>query len=105
MSRTVEESITILSASGADVAAANASWHNIEGPDQVMFDIQITGTANAHLGYDLHNNNSELTTTDINSNNQLTLDDPMGQVRAYSNNCGVGDAIVIKMRRVYFNRR
>jgi hypothetical protein len=103
MSKTIGPSITILSANGADVAQANASWYNIEGPNQVMIDTQFSATANVHLDFDLHNNNSATTTSNINSNNQTTLDDPMGQIRAYCNNCGVGETVVVKIRKVYLN--
>ena len=105
MSRQIENSKTILSASAADVAAANATWYDIEGPDQIAFDIQITGAVNVKLDFDLHNNNSASSQSEYTANAQVVLDDPMGQVRAFCNNCGAGEAATVKMRRIFHNQR
>ena len=105
MSKSIGESITILNANAADVAAANSTWYSVERADEVMLDIQITGTANCTIEQDLHNGNTATFNNTYNSSNQVVLDDPMGQIRASSNNVGVGEAVVVKMRKVFFNRR
>ena len=103
MSRTVAKAVTILAADAADVAAANAAWVSIEGCDEVEVITAFTGTANAHLGRDYVNGNTEQATIDINSNNVQTITDPMGKIRAYCNNVSAGEAITMQIRKVFYN--
>lgn len=105
MSRQIGDSITILNANAADVTQANAAWHNMAEPDQVVFDVAITGTATVTLDFDFHGTNAATRSENFAASNQYVLDDPAKQVRAYSNNCGANEACVVQMQRIYFNRR
>lgn len=105
MSKTIEAPIVILNQAAADIAAANATWHSVDGADQVIFEISVTGTANATLDFDLMNSNSVSSNNTFTASNSYVLDDPAGQVRAWSDGVGANEAAVIKMRRVFFNQR
>lgn len=106
MSRKIENPIVILNAAAADVAQANGTWNSIERVDQVFFDIQIVGTATVTLDFALNNNNSTVVTqNNFTANNQVVLDDPMGQVRAWSNGVSTNESAVVTMRRIFFHQR
>lgn len=105
MSQHIGPSLTICNAANADVAAANASWYDAKYADKLVFNITITGTANATLDFDFSGNNVASNSQTFNNSNQLVLDDPCKQVRAYSNNVGANEAVLVEMQRIYFNRR
>lgn len=105
MSRKIGPNVTILAASAADVAQNNATWYNIEGPDQVFFDIAFTGNGTVTLDFDQLNGNNATSQSNYTANAQVVLDDPMGQVRSWSNGIAGGEAATVKMRRIFWNSR
>jgi hypothetical protein len=105
MSRTIEKTQIILNANAADVAQANGTWHNLEGCDQILFDIQFVGNGTVSLDFDLHNNNAATSQSNYTANAQVVLDDPMGQVRAWSNGIAANESAVVNMRRIFWNVR
>lgn len=105
MSKTIGPTTTILNATDADVAAANSTWYSVDGPDEVVIDIQITGTANCTIEQSLQGNNTATFNNTYNSSNQVVLDDPCGQIRASSNNVAANESVIVQIRKVYKNGR
>jgi|WetSurMetagenome_2_1015567.scaffolds.fasta_scaffold62712_2 hypothetical protein len=104
MSRTVGPTITCLNTS-ANVAAANSTWFSIEGADQVLVDIVIVGTANAHIDWDYHNNNTVSSNNTYTSNNTYVNDDPIGQMRCWADGIDANESVSVKIRKIYSNQR
>jgi hypothetical protein len=104
MSREVEGAIQILNANGADVAQNNATWYDLDGADQVVFAIRITGTANATLDFDPMGDETVSSNNTYTSSNTQVLDDPCGKVRAWSADVSANESSEVLMRKIYFNR-
>lgn len=105
MSQTAEQAITIINTAGADVAQNNGTWYNVNDCDKVLFQIDIVGTADAKIDLDPMGGNSAGSTLTYSANNSYVLDDPAGQIRAWSNGVAANESVTVKMRRIYFNRR
>lgn len=101
--RKVTASKTILSTSAADVAQNDATLYDIEGADQVLVDVQITGTLTCTIDFDIHGDASSIAQQEFTSSSQYVQDDPMGNIRAWTNGCGGGESCTVKIRSVFFD--
>lgn len=102
--RRIGDDITILNTANADVAQNNGTWYNVGQADQLVFDIQITGTATASIDFGFHGNNTATTTSNFNASNTYVLDDPTKQVRGWSNGVGNNESAVIIMQEIFYER-
>jgi len=105
MARTIDAPTTILNTVAADVDQGDAVYYDFKGCDQALFSIDITGTLDVTLDFDLNGDGSVIMQETFSSDDQKILDDPAGRVRAWTNGCGAAEAAVVYMRRIYHHNR
>lgn len=102
MSKRISQNTIILNADAADVAENDAVYHSIEGWDEVLFSVDITGTVTVTLDFDINGDGTVIVQEAFTSDSQKILDDPSGRVKAWCSGCGAEEAAVVYMRKKYF---